>query len=163
MTFWVTISISYRKSLSNRKEVENSRKVCSGHGDRITNNPKVAYVPDRCTSIPRKDNTNGSVIYAPFPMVPKNRQDPQSLDLKIPVSNLLKKHLQWWKDPKNSKMGCPFLPQEHNTLIFTDASNQGWGAHLQNMTVSGYWTDQEKLLHIYVLELKAVFRALKSF
>ena len=67
------------------------------------------------------------------------------------------------EDPKNSKMGCPFLPQEHNTLIFTDASNQVWGAHLQNMTVSGYWTDQEKLLHIYVLELKAVFLALKSF
>ena len=61
------------KSLSNRKEVENSRKFCSAHGDRITNNPKVAYVPDRCTSIPKKDNTNGSVIYAPFPMVPKNK------------------------------------------------------------------------------------------
>ena len=89
------------KSLSNRKEVENSRKFCSGHGDRITNNLKVAYVPDRCTSIPRKDNTNGSVIYAPFQWYLKtNWQYPQSLDLKIPVSNLLKKHLQWWKDPK---------------------------------------------------------------
>ena len=32
-------------------------------------------------------------------------QYPQSLDLKIPVSNLLKKHLQWWKDQKNLKMG----------------------------------------------------------
>ena len=31
------------------------------------------------------------------------------------------------------------------------------------MTVSGNWTDQEKLLHINVLELKAVFLALKSF
>ena len=60
-------------------------------------------------------------------------------------------------------MGYPFHPQEHNTLIFTDASNQGWGAHLENMTVSGSWTDQEKLLHINVLELKAVFLALKSF
>ena len=29
-----------------------------------------------------------------------NWQYPQSLDLKIPVSNLLKKHLQWWKDQK---------------------------------------------------------------
>ena len=106
----------------------------------------------------------GRLYMRPFQWYLKtNWQDPQSLDLKIPVSNLLKKHLQWWKDPKNSKMGCPFLPQEHNTLIFTDASNQGWGAHLQNMTVSGYWTDQEKLLHIYVLELKAVFLALKSF
>ena len=61
------------KSLSNRKEVENSRKFCSGHGDHITNNPKVAYVPDRCTSISRKYNTNGSVTYAPFPVVPNNR------------------------------------------------------------------------------------------
>ena len=63
-----------------------------------------------------------------------NWQYPQSLDLKIPVSNLLKKHLQWWKDPKNLKMGCPLHPQKHNTLIFTDASNQGWGTHLESMT-----------------------------
>ena len=34
---------------------------------------------------------------------------------------------------------------------------------LGNLTVSGNWTDQEKLLHINVLELKAVFLALKSF
>ena len=60
-------------------------------------------------------------------------------------------------------MGCPLHPQEHNTLIFTDVSNQGWGAHLENMTVSGNWADQEKSLHINVLELKAVFLALKSF
>ena len=90
-------------------------------------------------------------------------QYPQSLDLKIPVSNLLKSHLQWWKDKKNLKIGCPLHPQEHNTLIFTDASNQGWGAHLENMTASGNWTSQEKTLHINVLELKAVFLALKSF
>ena len=90
-------------------------------------------------------------------------QYPQSLDLKIPVSNLLKSHLQWWKDPKNLKKGCPLHPQEHNTLIFTDASNQGWGAHLENLTISGTWTSQEKNLHINVLELKAVFLALKSF
>ena len=51
-----------------------------------------------------------------------NWQYPQSLDLKIPISNLLEKHRQWWKDPKNLKMGCPLHPQEHNTLIFTDAS-----------------------------------------
>ena len=90
-------------------------------------------------------------------------QYPQSLDLKIPVSNLLKSYLQWWKNPKNLAKGCPLHPQDHNTLIFTDASNQGWGAHLENLTVSGNWTDQEKLLHINVLELKAVFLALKSF
>ena len=92
-----------------------------------------------------------------------NWQYPQSLDLKIPVSNLLKKHLQWWKDPKNPKLGCPLHPQEHNTFIFTDASNQGWGAHLENITISGSWMNQEKTLNINVIKLKAVFLALKSF
>ena len=60
------------KSLSNRKEVENSRKSCSGHGGRITNNPKVAYVPDRCTSIPRKNNTNGQAPHASVSVVPED-------------------------------------------------------------------------------------------
>ena len=90
-------------------------------------------------------------------------QYPQSPDLKIPVSNLLKSYLQWWKGPKNLSKGCPLHPQEHNTLIFTDASNQGSGAHLENLTVIGTWTSQEKILHINVLELKAVFLALKNF
>ena len=66
-----------------------------------------------------------------------NWQYPQSLDLKIPVSNLLLKHLQSWKDPNNLNLGCPLHSEEHNTLIFTDASNQGWGAHLDTMTISG--------------------------
>ena len=61
------------------------------------------------------------------------------------------------------KIGCPLHPEEHNILFFTDASNQVWGAHLENMTVSGSWTNQEKTLHINVLELKAVFLAFKSF
>ena len=92
-----------------------------------------------------------------------NWQYPQSLDLKIPISNLLLRHLQLWKDPNNVKIGCPLHPEEHNILIFTDASNQGWGAQLENMTVSVSWTNQEKTLHINVLELKAEFLALKSF
>ena len=61
-----------RKSLSNPKEVENSSKSCSGHGGRITNNPKVAYVPDRCTSIPRKNNTNGQAPHASISVVPED-------------------------------------------------------------------------------------------
>ena len=60
-------------------------------------------------------------------------------------------------------VGCPLHPEEQNTLIFTDASNQGWVAYLENMTVSRNRTNQEKSLHINVLEIKAVFLSLKSF
>ena len=37
------------------------------------------------------------------------------------------------------------------------------GAHLENLTVSGIWSDTEANLHINILELKAVFLAIRSF
>ena len=60
------------KSFSNRKEVENSRKSCSGHGGRITNYSKAIIVSDRCVSISRKDNTNGQAPHASVSVVPED-------------------------------------------------------------------------------------------
>ena len=100
------------KSLSNRKEVENSRKSCSGHGDRITNNPKVARLLMSLIGVLaslEKTIPMGRLHMRPFQWYLKtNWQYPQSLDLKIPVSNFLKSHLQWWEDPKNLKNGLSF-------------------------------------------------------
>ena len=45
----------------------------------------------------------------------------------------------------------------------SDASNEGWGAHLEQNSTQGLWSPQEKGLHINVLELKAVFLALRHF
>ena len=51
----------------------------------------------------------GQLHMRPFQWYLKtNWQYPQSLDLKIPVSNFLKSHLQWWEDPKNLKNGLSF-------------------------------------------------------
>ena len=88
---------------------------------------------------------------------------PQSLDKKIPCSEILKKHLVWWKNPKNVLTGCPLHVEEHNLLLFTDASIKGWGAHLGDLTISGLWSDTEANLHINILEMKAVFLAIRSF
>ena len=60
------------KSLFNRKEVENSRKSCSGHGGRITNYSEAVNVSDRCVSISRKNNTNGQAPHASISVVPEN-------------------------------------------------------------------------------------------
>ena len=43
-----------------------------------------------------------------------------------------------------------------------DASLKGWGAHLKHQTASGLWNQLESRHHINILELKAVFLALKS-
>ena len=59
--------------------------------------------------------------------------------------------------------GCPLHAEEHNLLLFTDASVKGWGAHLGDLTVSGLWSDTEANLHINILELKAVFFGNKVF
>ena len=54
-------------------------------------------------------------------------------------------------------------PLKHALQIFTDASSEGWGAHLDDHTARGTWSVPESKLHINHLELKAVFLALKEF
>ena len=54
------------------------------------------------------------------------------------------------------RFGTP-APDLH---LYSDASCSGWGAHLLDQHVSGVWSDQEKLLHINLLEMKALFLAL---
>ena len=60
-------------------------------------------------------------------------------------------------------LGQPLHPLKHALQIFTDASNEGWGAHLDDHTARGTWSLPETKLHINHLELKAVFLALKEF
>ena len=85
----------------------------------------------------------------------------QSLDIPVPVSQVLKDHLQWWTNLLHLR-GSPLHQKEHN-LLFRDASLKGWGAHLTHHTASGLWNLVESRLHINILELKPVFLALKSF
>ena len=59
--------------------------------------------------------------------------------------------------------GQPLHPLKHALQIFTDASKEGWGAHLNEHTARGTWSLPENKLHINHLELKAVFLALKEF
>ena len=59
--------------------------------------------------------------------------------------------------------GQPLHPIKYALQIFTDASKEGWGAHLNEFTARGSWSVPESKLHINYLELKAVFLALKGF
>ena len=72
-------------------------------------------------------------------------------------------HLQWWLQEDNVLTGQPLHPIKHALQIFTDASKEGWGAHLNEFTARGTWSLPESKLHINYLELKAVFLALKEF
>ena len=62
---------------------------------------------------------------------------------------------------------CTYRPtitrNKHALQIFTDASIEGWGAHLNEHTAGGTGSLPGSKLHINYLELKAVFVALKEF
>ena len=92
-----------------------------------------------------------------------NWRVPESLEKIIPLPRSLHPHLQWWLEEDNVLQGQPLHPVRHALQIFTDASKEGWGAHLNEFTARGTWSVPESKLHINYLELKAVFLASKSF
>ena len=85
--------------------------------------------------------------------------DPPSLP--VPLSREVREDLSWWmvRDHllKEVQFGTP-VPELH---LYSDASQSGWGAHLDRV-VSRVWSEQ-KLLHINLIEVKALFLALQSF
>ena len=88
---------------------------------------------------------------------------PQLLDNLLPWTNAISAHLDWWQNPANVMKGADLHSKDHSIQLFTDASNEGWGTHLDQSSTRGLWSSQEKRLHINVLELKAVSLALQHF
>jgi hypothetical protein len=56
-------------------------------------------------------------------------------------------------------------PPAPNLSMFTDASNFGWGAHVNKVDLStkGTWSREESKMSINILELKAVLLGVKHF
>ena len=78
---------------------------------------------------------------------------PQSLDNLLPWTESIAAHLDWWQNPSNVMKGADLHPKDHSIQLFTDASNEGWGAHLDQNSTKGLWSDREKRLHINVLNV----------
>ena len=55
------------------------------------------------------------------------------------------------------------IPLKMDSVIFSDASKIGWGAHLLEISTGGRWKELESLNHINYLELEAAFLALRAF
>lgn len=70
--------------------------------------------------------------------------------------------LQWWYENIDNSSN-PIRPTEYEIEIFSDASMTGWGASCASKKANGYWTSDEKMLHINQLEMLAAFFALKLY
>ena len=91
----------------------------------------------------------------------QNWRVPESLEKVIQVPTSLHPHLRWWLEESNVLPGQPLHPLKHALQLFTDASKEGWGAHLNDHTARRTWFLPESKLHINYLELKAIFLAPK--
>ena len=89
----------------------------------------------------------------------KDRFTPPRRSDYLALANLLRR----WQDPRFLTSGIPLRTFQAEFMIFTDASTQGWGAHMGDSQISGTWTHTDRKLHINCLELKAVFHALQHW
>ena len=63
---------------------------------------------------------------------------PQSLDSLLPWTEIISAHLEWWQNPTNM-MNCADLHlKDHSIQLFTDTSNEGWGAHVEQTSTKGH-------------------------
>ena len=87
--------------------------------------------------------------------------DPPSLPVALPEE--ARRDLSWWMVRDHLLTGVRFGTPVPDLHLYSDASCSGWGAHLLDQHVSGVWSNQEKLLHINLFEMKALFLGLQAF
>ena len=114
-------------------------------------------VPDRVANRYRKCPPETNTV-----PLESNWRVPESLEKVIPIPRSLHLYLQWWPQEENIFQGQSLHPLSHALQIFTDASEEGWGAHLGEYTERGTGFLPENKLHMHYLEVKAVNLALKE-
>ena len=84
-----------------------------------------------------------------------NQSEEKSSKL-IPLDLQSRLAILWWTNRENLRRGVPVGTIDMECYLYTDSSTQGWGAHLQDLTASGIWSQDQAQLHINVLELQAI-------
>ena len=72
-----------------------------------------------------------------------------------------REEIHWWRENILDSYS-PILRENPSITISTDASSLGWGASCEGRETGGLFTEEEKEIHINVLESKAVLFGLKS-
>ena len=74
-----------------------------------------------------------------------------------------RRDLQWWSDQSHFVGGLDLSLPHLELLLYTDASDSGWGASLGSDHLSGWWSRDVSLFSIKHRELLAVFLAIRGF
>ena len=83
--------------------------------------------------------------------------------MTIPKSHNLREHLSWWLQEANIVKDRSLSQIKASKIIATDASTQMSGGNLGHQILQGFWSEEQKELHINCLELAAVTLTIKNF
>ena len=89
-----------------------------------------------------------------------NFQDPSVL---VRWDDQCLRDLKWWFVPDRLHQGISLLQRQPDLALWSDASDQGWGCHLDGDYASGLWSPAETALSINLRELRAIKLGLLSF
>ena len=82
----------------------------------------------------------------------------------VRMTQHLKRDLEWWKVVPDKHNGAPIFKAIATAYLHCDSSGYGWGAILNDcIETRGFWSGQDKELHIIFKKIKAVRCAIKSF
>ena len=86
-------------------------------------------------------------------------------DLEAPVSASVEclRDLQWWLHLPRLSLGVSLCQVSPDLHFWSDASDVGWGAHLDRQIASGLWDSQQAALSINARELLTIKLGLLQF
>ena len=125
---------------------------------------RESNVPDRSTNCHRKSSTFGQVTHEAHTMAFEEQLES--------TGNSGENHLHPKVTPHTFRVVAGGKQCDHGTTptptstcvtSLTDASKEGWGAHLNEHMARGSWSLPESKLDIDYLELKAALLVLKEF
>ena len=94
----------------------------------------AVHVLDRFVNPHREASSSRSTTYETHTVASQKQLESTRVTRKvIPIPRSLHPHLQWWLEESNVLLGEPLHPVKHALQIFTDASKEGWGAHLNTL------------------------------
>ena len=112
---------------------------------------------NKCSSNMLNIITNGYVLpfiskpnLVRFPLI--HWRYPQFLGNLLPWTETISVHLEWWQNPRNVMKGSDLHPKDRSIQLFTDTSNEGWSAHLEQTSTKDLWSDRRERLHITVTQ-----------
>ena len=79
------------------------------------------------------------------------------------IGHNVRPSLLWWTDRRNVMGGVPMNSTAIRYQVYSDASSQGWGGHLEDQEVSGIWNPEEGDLHVNLLEMLSAHNVLWHF